>query len=295
MTVSSTPGEGRRSREARGVGMALSDVLRSLSDTLMPEPSLVESVRVPLGVPSIDALLGGGVESGALTEFFGEAGSGKTNLCLQLAVNVAREGKKVLYIDTEGVSLERLSQIAGDDAKRVRQNVLFFEPFSLREQEAVGEKVIRLASSTPEVGLIVVDSATLHYRVGLGKGEEQRDRRSLAAQVSNLVGLARKRDLPVVITNQVYTNVDTDLLEPVGGNLLRHLSKAVIRLDKAGAGRRRATVVKHRSEAEGQSAFFILTGRGVESPDFIPPPPARVGEEPAYGGSSRDPLEQGLH
>lgn len=272
--------------------MPLVDVLRSLSDTLMPEPTVEDAMRVPLGVPSLDALLGGGVESGALTEFFGEAGTGKTNLCLQLAVNVARENKKVLYIDTEGVSLERLSQIAGPDAKRVRQNVLFFEPFSLREQEAVSEKVARLAAATPEVGLIVLDSATLHYRVGLGKGEEVRDRRSLAAQVSNLVGLARKRDLPVVITNQVYTNVETDLLEPVGGNLLRHLSKAVVRLDKAGAGRRRATVVKHRSEAEGRSAFFVLTARGVESPDYVPPLPAEASPEPAYEGSTRDPVEQ---
>lgn len=274
---------------------ALVDVLRSLSDTLMPEPSFEEGMRVPLGVPSLDALLGGGVESGALTEFFGEAGSGKTNLCLQLAVNVAREGRKVLYIDTEGVSLERLSQIAGEDAKRVRQNILFFEPFSLREQEAVGEKVMRLAASTPEVGLIVVDSATLHYRVGLGKGDDQRDRRSLSAQLSNLVGLARKRDLPVVITNQVYTNVETDLLEPVGGNLLRHLSKAVVRLDKAGAGRRRATLVKHRSEAEGRSAFFVLTGRGVESPDFIPSDLPEADRAPPPVGGSPDPVEQGLH
>ncbi|MHB8604378.1 MAG: DNA repair and recombination protein RadB [Thermoplasmatota archaeon] len=228
------------------------------------------AMRTPIECGPLDDLLDGGVESGALTEFFGEAGAGKTNICLQLTRNVARAGRKVVFIDTEGVSLERFAQMCGgpdsDEFKRVRANVLFFEPFSLKEQESVVEKAVRLAASA-DVGLVVLDSATLHYRVALGARDDAGvvGRRMLAQQLSQLVELARKRDIPVVITNQVFTNIDKDdQLEPVGGQLVRHLLKAVVRLEKAGLGRRRAVVMKHRSVAEGLAAEFRLTPSGVE-------------------------------
>lgn len=223
-----------------------------------------EAMRVAVECLALDDLLDGGVESGALTEFFGEAGAGKTNACLQLARNVARQGKKVVYIDTEGVSLERLAQMCGADYRTVQQQILFFEPMSLKEQEGVVEKVARLAQSA-DVGIIVLDSGTLNYRIALGSGDDWVGRRALASQLQALVQVARKRDIPVVMTNQVFTNVDkNDELEPIGGQLIRHISKAVIRLEKIAPGRRRATIVKHRSIAEGLSAEFQITNRGLE-------------------------------
>lgn len=220
-------------------------------------------MRLPFACPPLDELLHGGVESGAMTEFFGEAGAGKTNLCLQLARNMALAGKKTVYIDTEGVSLERLEQISGESYRKVRESVLFFEPYSLPEQQAVIEKVVRLVSGAQEVGLVVMDSATLHYRIALGTGDDVGGRRALAAQLHQLTGLARKRDIPVVITNQVTTNIETEELEPLGGQIVRHMSKCVVRLDKLAPGRRRATVLKHRSVHEGATCEFRLTSRGV--------------------------------
>jgi DNA repair protein RadB len=230
--------------------------------------------RLPIACLPLDELLHGGVESGALTELFGEAGTGKTNVCLQLARNVALQGKKTVYIDTEGVSLERLAQISGEHAKRVRESVLFFEPYSLPEQQAVVEKVARLVAGAPDVGLVVLDSATLHYRIALGTGDDVGGRRALGAQLHMLIGLARKRDVPVVITNQVFTNIDTDEMEPLGGQIVRHLAKAVVRLDKVALGRRRATVIKHRAVPEGASAEFRLAMRGVVPVDEEPAAPA---------------------
>src|SRR3990170_6341014 len=96
------------------------------------------------GSSTLDSLLEGGLEGGAITLLFGEAGSGKTNICLQVARNVALEGKKVVYIDTEGVSLERLKQISGDRYEEVMKNVLFFEPASFDEQEKLVDKAVRL-------------------------------------------------------------------------------------------------------------------------------------------------------
>ena len=237
------------------------------------------STRLPIACPPLDELLHGGVESGALTEFFGEAGTGKTNVCLQLARNMALAGKKTVYVDTEGVSLERLGQISGEHARRVRESILFFEPYSLAEQQAVVEKVVRLALGATDVGLVVVDSATLHYRIALGTGDDVGGRRALGAQLHMLIGLARKRDIPVVITNQVFTNVDTDEMEPLGGQIVRHLSKAVVRLDKVALGRRRATILKHRAVAEGTSAEFRITTRGLAPLD------EEAAELPAAGGA----------
>src|SRR5947199_9256051 len=100
----------------------------------------VQSMKVAMGCRALDDLPGGGVEEGCITLLHGEAGSGKTNFCLQLARNVVRGGHKVIYIDTEGVSLERLRQICGDDFEVVAKNILFSEPYSFEEQEKFIEK-----------------------------------------------------------------------------------------------------------------------------------------------------------
>ena len=243
-------------------------------------------MRLPTACPPLDQLLHGGVESGAMTEFFGEAGAGKTNVCLQLARNMALAGKKVVYIDTEGISFERLEQMSGEHYRRVRDSILFFEPYSLAEQHAVIEKVVRLVNGAPEVGLVVMDSATLHYRIALGTGDDVGGRRALAAQLHQLTGLARKRDIPVVITNQVTTNLETDELEPLGGQIIRHILKAVVRLEKVAPGRRRATVLKHRSVHEGTSAEFRLTTRGLAGEDD-PAPLVAMGQP--LGGPAVEP------
>ena len=235
--------------------------------------------KLPVACPPLDELLSGGVETGAITEFFGEAGSGKTNVCLQLARNAALAGRKTIYIDTEGVSLERLAQMSGEHYPRVRDSILFFEPYSLREQEAIVEKTVRVATSAPEVGLIVFDSATLHYRIALGAGDDVGGRRALGAQLHQLAGVARRRDIPVVITNQVFTNLETDDVEPLGGQIVRHLAKAVVKLEKVGPGRRRAVLLKHRAVAEGLAAEFRLTSRGLAGEDE-PAPLVAVWDRP---------------
>lgn len=240
--------------------------------------------RLPTGCPPLDELLHGGVESGALSEFFGEAGTGKTNICLQLARNMALAGKKTVYIDTEGVSMERLQQMSGEHYRRVRESILFFEPYSLQEQQAIVEKTVRLVSGAMDVGLVILDSATLHYRIALGTGDDVGGRRELGAQLHQLIGLARKRDIPVVITNQVTTNIETEELEPLGGTIVRHLSKCVVRLDKIAPGRRRATILKHRAVAEGQNAEFRITTKGLVGEHEAPDLPA-TSDSVAPGGA----------
>ncbi len=210
----------------------------------------------------MDDLLGGGFESGAITLLFGEAGSGKTNICLQIARNVALAGKKVIYIDTEGVSLERLQQIAGDGYEEVMKNILFFEPHSFDEQEKFVEKAVKLAESSLEVGVIILDSATIHYRL-TRNDEEHGVRKSLSPQLAKLLAVARTKDIPILLTSQVYTDIEKGTFEPLGGHVLLHNAKAIIRLDKVTTGTRRAVVIKHRHMEEGRRADFRLVKGGV--------------------------------
>jgi DNA repair protein RadB len=248
--------------------VGLFEIVGDATDSLKMETrDASPAMRVPLQVDPLDDLLGGGVESGAVTQFYGEAGSGKTNVCLQLARNVARVGDKAVYIDTEGVSLERLEQMCGADYEKVQERLLLFEPYDAEEQGSIIDKTIRIADGSGEVGIVLLDSATLFYRLSLGEGDAQRDRRTLTRQLHDLHGLARRRDIPVVITNQVYTDVETDELRPLGGQLLRHLAKAVVRLEKAEPpGLRRANIRKHRSLPEGQTARFRIDTEGLTTP-----------------------------
>lgn len=193
---------------------------------------------------------------------FGEAGTGKTNICLQVARNSALQGKKVVYIDTEGVSLERLKQIAGDRYEDVMKNVLFFEPHSFEEQEKFVEKAVRLAESSLEVGVIILDSATIHYRL-TRNDEEKGVRKSLAPQLAKLLSAARVKDIPILLTSQVYTDIEKHTFEPLGGHVLLHNAKAIVRLEKVGSSSRRAIIVKHRHLEEGRRADFKLTKNGL--------------------------------
>jgi DNA repair protein RadB len=221
-------------------------------------------MRLKLGCKGFDHLLGGGIETGAVTEFYGEGGSGKTNICLQITRNCVLDGKKVIFIDTEGVSLERFKQICANDFNKINKEVLFFSPYSMNEQEEMVQKAVKIIENDSNIGLIVLDSGTIYYRMSLGQDDEQVQRQNLSRQVILLLALARKFDLPVVITNQVYQDIDNDTISPIGGHILYHNAKAIIKLEKIVDNARRATIIKHRSIAEGINAEFKITDKGIE-------------------------------
>ncbi|MBE0519022.1 MAG: DNA repair and recombination protein RadB [Thermoplasmata archaeon] len=218
--------------------------------------------HLAIGSIGLDGLLEGGLEGAAITLLFGEAGTGKTNICLQVARNAALQGKKVIFIDTEGVSIERLKQIADDRFDDVMKNILFFEPHSFEEQERVVDKAVKLADSSLEVGVIILDSATIHYRL-TRNDEEKGTRKSLSPQLAKLLSVSRTKGMPILLTSQVYTDIEKGTFEPLGGHVLLHNAKAIIRLDKIGSSNRRAVIIKHRHLEEGRRADFKLTRNGV--------------------------------
>lgn len=219
--------------------------------------------RVPTGCAALDALLGGGLEPGALTEVHGEAGAGKTNLALQAVCSAARAGGRTLYLDTEGLSLERLAQIAGEDLAGVRQRLLVWAVHDPAEQAGAVARAARVAKATPDVRLVVLDSATLLYRVQLADGDGVQHRRALLRQLHGLHAAARQRGLAVLLTNQVFSEPGEAGVHGLGGHALRHLAGTVLRIERAGQpGERRATLVKHRARAEGASVALRLEARG---------------------------------
>ena len=216
--------------------------------------------RIPTGCTSIDNLLGGGIESGSVTLLFGEGGTGKTNICLQIAYNVAKEGAKIAYVDTEGLSSDRIVQIFQDE--ELIKNLLVFQVHSFEEQIDRVSKVERLSEANDKIGLVIVDSMTMFYRL---HSDDTTVRSEFIKQTEMLLNIARKKDVAVLLTSQVYTNIGTGTIEFLGGHALHHNAKTIIRLDKKNNGKRNAVIVKHRSIPEGKVAKYCITGAGIES------------------------------
>ena len=213
--------------------------------------------RFPIGCKAIDDLLGGGIEVGAVTLFYGEAGCGKTNICLQLSYRVALEGKKVAFVDTEGLSYDRGMQIFKDEV--LLKNVLLFNVHSFQEQSDRVDQIARMAASGV-LGMVVVDSLTMFYRLNY---DDMGMRNDFVRQTETLLNIARQYEIPVVITSQVYTNISTGSVEFLGGHAMHHNAKTIIRLDPRGNGVRTAVIIKHRSLPEGRSAMFRITADGL--------------------------------
>jgi DNA repair protein RadB len=218
--------------------------------------------RLPSGCQSLDLLLSGGFESGIITQLYGEAGTGKSNIVMQLAVQATARGLRVIFIDTEGFSAERFKQIAGPGAEEMAARIMIFEPMSLEQQAIAIREASKIAGQN--LGLVILDSATSLYRVLLEAEDNRSIRRTLTVQLSELQEIARRHRIPAVITNQVYMDIENNSLRPIGGTGLEHICKAIIFLEKKGEGVRGARLMKHRSSPEGITADFRLTARGVE-------------------------------
>lgn len=220
--------------------------------------------RLATGIPSVDRLLGGGLEGDSVTELYGEGGSGKTLFCLDVAARVARAGRWVFYVDTEGVSVDRLRAIAGDGLEKLLERFLLSSPKNLEEQSRAVATACALAREGKRpVGLIVVDSATFFYRLSLSGSDEDDAREALSLAVADLVVTALEVPVPVLLTNQVWRNVRDGTLEPLGGSFLNHAAKTILRFDRLSGARRRVVLLKHRSLPEA-SAEFRITNTGLE-------------------------------
>ncbi len=224
---------------------------------------------ISTGCDGVDELLGGGFERGAVTQLYGPPAAGKTNIALSGAIDVAAGGGSALYIDTEGLSVDRFEQLAtarADDesVEDLAARVIISDALDFESQREAVQDAAELAG---QVDLIVLDSATGFYRLERDGDDGGDALRSVTRQVTHLLSLARRHDLAVVITNQVYADPDSENSRPrpLGGHTLTHWSGAVVRIERFRAGNRRATLEKHRSKAAGETVRFRITETGLDT------------------------------
>lgn len=215
--------------------------------------------RLKINCTPLDDLLGGGIESKQITEIYGEPGSGKTNFCLQASRECANNGRIVTYIISDGLSLERLNQICSDfDSKQIFTRILFFKPSSLKQQEEMIKNAIKIKN----IGLIVLDTFNLFYRLALENDEKFADR-SLNRQITDLQLAAMKKNIFVIISGHVYSTKNDDV-KPFAGKGIERIVKTILKFEKIGVGKRQATIIKHPSQNIGKKTVFKITGKGLE-------------------------------
>ncbi|NPA47058.1 MAG: DNA repair and recombination protein RadA [Thermococci archaeon] len=237
--------------------------------------------RVSTGSKSLDKLLGGGLETQAITEVFGEFGSGKTQLAHTLAVMAQLPpeegglGGSVIWIDTENTFRpERIRQIAENrnlDPEEVLKNIYVARAFNSNHQMLLVEKAEEIikekAESDKPVKLLIIDSLMSHFRSEyVGRGSLAERQQKLAKHLADLHRLADLYDIVVFVTNQVQAKPDAffgDPTRPVGGHILAHSATLRVYLRKGKAGKRVARLIDSPHLPEGE-AVFRITEKGVE-------------------------------
>ncbi|ORZ31519.1 DNA repair protein RAD51-like protein 1-like protein [Catenaria anguillulae PL171] len=238
-----------------------------------------ELVFITTGSTELDKLLGGGIETGAITELFGEFRTGKTQLChtlavtCQLPVEMGGGEGKCLYIDTEGTFRpERCLAVAERydmDGAEVLENIAYARAFNSDHQTSL---LIQASAMMAEsrYALMIVDSSTALYRTDFsGRGELSARQMHLARFLRALLRLADEFGIAVVMTNQVVAQVDggaamfqADPKKPIGGNIMAHASTTRLYLRK-GRGETRICKVYDSPCLPEAEAMFAITAEGI--------------------------------
>lgn len=239
--------------------------------------------KISAGSFDLNKFLYGGYDKDIITTIYGAAGSGKTNFCILAAVSQAKKNKKVIFIDTEqGFSVDRFKQIAQEGWENFLKNIIILKPSNFREQEESFSRLLKEIKANSDIGLIVVDGMTMLYRLELAEARKKDDSEiaeinsELARMLRVLAEISRTRNIPVIITNQVYADFmnEEDFrsgkekeYRMVGGDLLKYWSKCLIEL-KNERGKRRLILRKHRSLPEKEMEF-VIANQGIKKRGWI--------------------------
>ncbi|HOI18364.1 MAG TPA: DNA repair and recombination protein RadB [Candidatus Woesearchaeota archaeon] len=248
----------RKDKENITFGMLPKDLVADVEGNLS---------RISTGIMIFDKLLEGGFERDTVSMIYGAASSGKTTLCMIASDFISRLGKKIIYIDTEGgFSIDRFRQISPDYLNSLK-NINFLKVNNFDEQHKVIEGLYDCVNKS--ISLVVIDTISMLYRLEIGKSKDVYEvNRKLGREIIICSNIARKNNIPVIITNQVYADIDeVGRNKMVGGDLLRYGCKCLLELikpDNASAGQRIAVLRKHRSIEEDKKIKFKITSNGIE-------------------------------
>ena len=228
--------------------------------------------KITTGSKDFDTLLGGGLETGAIVECFGEFGSGKTQLGHALAVNTQllknEKNPVAVYIDTENTFRpERIKQIAqglGLDPSKVLKSIKVAKAYNSDHQMLLAEKIEDLIKSQElNVKTVIVDSLTAHFRAEfIGRGTLADRQQKLNRHMHVLLKLADMYNLCVYVTNQVMAKPDMffgDPTQAIGGHIVAHASTFRVYLRKGKKGSRVAKLVDSPNLPEGEASFYVET------------------------------------
>lgn len=235
-----------------------------------------EIIKITTGCKNFDTLIGGGFETGSISECFGEFGASKSQIAHVLAITtqlpVEKGGAdgKVIFIDGESTFRpERITQIAegfGLDPKEVLSNIKVARAFNSDHQMLLAEKCEDLLKEN-NYKLIIVDSLTSHFRADFtGRGQLADRQQKLNKHMHTLMRLANSYNLCVYVTNQVMAKPDTFFGDPtaaIGGNIVGHNSQTRIYLRKGKKGTRVAKLIDSPYLPDGEAAFMV-TEKGLK-------------------------------
>jgi DNA repair protein RadA len=228
--------------------------------------------KITTGVKDLDDLIGGGVETEAITETYGRFASGKSQLGFQLAVNVQLPKDKggldgaVLFIDTEGTfrpeRIEQIAKAAGIDPKKALENMIVVRAITTEQQILTIERADKLIVEK-NIKLIIVDSLMSLFRSEfVGRGALNERQGKINQHLHKLQMLADKYKLAIYITNQVMDNPGIlfgDPTTPIGGNILAHAATTRLYLKKSKEEKRIVRLVDSPSMPEGECVMKITT------------------------------------
>jgi len=238
-------------------------------------------IQISTGSKEFDKILDGGIETGSITELFGEFRTGKTQLCHQLCVTCqlpfdqgGGEGK-ALYIDTEGTFRpERCLAIAdryGLNGEDVLDNIAYARAYNSDHQTKLLVQAASMMAGS-RFALMIVDSATALYRTDYsGRGQLADRQMHLAQFLRQLLGLADQFGIAVVVTNQVVAAVDgsamfqADPKKPIGGNIMAHASTTRLKFRK-GKGTQRICSIYDSPNLPEREAIFSIGTDGISDP-----------------------------
>jgi DNA repair protein RadA len=255
-------------RSAIGISFVRADELFKMRQTVL---------RVTTGSKAVDQMVDGGLETQTITEFYGEYGSGKSQFCHQLCVNVQLPpergglGGGALYVDTENTfRLERIIQMSkhlGLDPNQIIKNIIYAEAFTSDHQMFLLENADEVIKAN-NIKLIIVDSLTAHFRSEyIGREMLASRQQKLNKHMHKLIALARAFNAVAVVTNQVMAKPDQffgDATHPIGGHIVGHTSHTRIYLRRASHGPVRiARLVSSPYLPEGEEILKV-TENGIE-------------------------------
>ncbi len=226
--------------------------------------------KISTGSQNFDTMMGGGFETAAITECFGEFGCGKTQIGHLLCVAALKEDSEAyaVYIDTENTfrpeRIQQLAQGAGLDAEDALSRLMVARAYNSDHQMLLAEKVDSLIAEGKKIRLLVIDSLTSHFRAEfIGRGTLAERQQKLNRHMHALSKVAQTHNLCVYVTNQVMAKPDQFFGDPthaIGGHVVGHASTFRIYLRKGKKGTRVAKLIDAPNLPDAEVCFEVQEG-----------------------------------